>query len=208
MPPPAASAAVRIGHRLVTTLLVLVIGFGVLAVASIAVGLVRGGESLLYGDTITVPLQISPDDMGALPEGLRVSGWLDVTVEVHDPTIEQMLLRSAADLGPIVLVVVGLWLLRGFMRTVAQGDPFGGANVRRLRRLGFVLVAGAPLMSLLDYSLRLSLFNALPEFPSVDLGVAGYTLPGAALLGGLGVFVLAEVFAHGERLRDDVAGTI
>jgi hypothetical protein len=32
--------------------------------------------------------------------------------------------------------------------------------------------------------------------------------PAAALLAGLAVLVLAEVFAHGLRLREDVEGTI
>ena len=32
--------------------------------------------------------------------------------------------------------------------------------------------------------------------------------PAAALLAGLAVLVLAEVFAHGVRLREDVEGTI
>ena len=33
-------------------------------------------------------------------------------------------------------------------------------------------------------------------------------IPVPALLTGLGVLVLAEVFAHGVRLREDVEGTI
>jgi hypothetical protein len=94
------------------------------------------------------------------------------------------------------------------MRSVVEGDPFGAPNVQRLRRLGFLLVVGAPAVELLNYSLRLSLFNDLPPHPSTDIGVAGFSLPAAALLGGLGAFILAEVFAHGVRLREDVEGTV
>lgn len=201
------SGPVRAGHALVTGLLLLGLGFGVLTLVSIGVGLARDGDSLLYGDTLSVPLRLSPVDLD-LPAGLRVAGWPDVVVEVNDPTPQQMLLRSATDLGPLVLFVSGLWLLRGFMSSVRQGDPFGPRNVRRLRGLGFILLAGAPLVELLNYSLRSALFNVLPPFPSVDLGLAGYTLPAAALLGGLGAFILAEVFACGVRLREDVEGTI
>lgn len=107
-----------------------------------------------------------------------------------------------------MLFIAGLSLLRGFGRSVMDGDPFGLANVQRLRRLGFLLVAGAPLVELLKWSLRQSLYNALPPTPSVDIGVAGFSLPAAALLGGFGAFILAEVFAYGLRLREDVEGTV
>lgn len=205
-PPP--SGAVRTGHALVSALLVVVVAFGVLVLASIGVGLARHGESLLYGDTLTVPLQLSTDDIGPLPAGLRLDGGPDVDVEVHDPTSKQMFLRSAQDVGPLVLMIAGLWMLRGFMRSVRRGDPFGTPNVRRLRSLGFILVAGAIVVELVNYSLRSALYAAIPPFPTLHLGVAGYSLPGGAILAGLGAFILAEVFAHGVRLREDVEGTI
>jgi hypothetical protein len=73
-------------------------------------------------------------------------------------------------------------------------------------------VVGAPLVGLLNSalraSLRASLFNALPPERYGDVGTAGFSLPAGAMLGGLGAFVLAEVFAHGVRLREDVEGTI
>lgn len=202
------SGAVRAGQAIVTALLVFTVAFAVLVVASVGVGIARDGDSLLYGDTLTVPLQLSPDDLGPLPEGLRLNGWPDVHVEIHDPTTKQMLLRSATDFGPLALFIAGLWLLRGFMRSVREGDPFGVANVRRLRGLGFLLVVGAPLVELINYLVRQALFNEVPAFPSVDLGSAGYALPAGAMIGGLGAFILAEVFAYGVRLREDVEGTI
>lgn len=208
MTPLPPSGAVKTGHVLVTSLMVFALAFGVLTLASITVGLARSGDSLLYGDTLTVPLQLSVDDVGPLPSGLRLDGGPDVDVVVHNPTSKQMVLRSAQDLGPLVLMIAGLWVLRGFMRSVTRGDPFGSSNVRRLRGLGFLLVVGASAVELVNYSLRSALYTALPPFPTVHLGVAGYTVPGGALLGGLGAFILAEVFAHGVRLREDVEGTI
>jgi hypothetical protein len=208
MGPHAPSRAVTIGYRLVTLFLVIAVAFGAVAIASVGVGLARDGDSLLYGDTLTVPLQLSPDDAGPLPSGVRFQGWPDVSAEVKHPTSKQMLLRSATDFGPLVLFVAGLWLLRGFARSVRDGDPFGAPNVQRLRRLGFLLVVGAPLVELLNWSLRQSLYNNLPPNRFGNIGVAGFSLPGAALLGGLGAFILAEVFAYGLRLREDVAGTV
>jgi hypothetical protein len=203
-----ASRAVTIGHRLVTLFLVVAVASSAAAIASLGVGLARGGDSLLYGDTVSVPLQLSPEQAGQLPAGVRFRGWPDVTADVKDPTSKQMLLRSAMDFGPLVLLLAGLWLLRGFARSVMEGDPFGAANVTRLRRLGFLLVVGAPLVELLNWSLRQSLYNALPPNRFGDIGVEGFELPAGALLGGLAAFILAEVFAYGLRLREDVEGTV
>jgi hypothetical protein len=204
----AASRTVTAGYRIATGLLVLMVAVGLLWVVSVVVGVVRGGESLLYGDTLQVALQLSPEDVGPLPEGVHVNGWPDVTVEVADPTTKQMLLRSALDFGPLLLLIGGLWLLRGFLRSVLDGDPFGARQVQRLRGIGFILVVGAPIVVLFNSSLRAALYDAVPGYPSLDLGSEGLSLPLGALLGGLGAFILAEVFAYGLRLREDVEATI
>jgi hypothetical protein len=159
--PQPPSRAVQVGYSLLTLFLVFALLFGAVAVASVVVGVARGGESLLYGQTLTVPLQLSPDAV-RLPAGVHFQGSPDVSVEVEDPTSKQMLLRSAMDFGPLVLLIAGLWLLQGFARSVRDGDPFGSANVARLRRLGFLLAIGAPLVEVVNTSLRQSLYDALP----------------------------------------------
>jgi hypothetical protein len=205
---PEPSRAVTAGYRIANVLLVLALAAGVFWLVSVVVGIARGGESLLYGDTLKVPLQLSPEDVGPLPSAVHVNGWPDVTLEVADPTTEQMLLRSATDFGPLLLLIGGLWLLRGFLRSVLDGDPFGSRNVQRLRGIGFILTVCAPIVVLLNSSLRTALYNELPGYPSLDLGSEGLYLPLGALLGGLGAFILAEVFAYGLRLREDVEATI
>jgi hypothetical protein len=208
MSPQPPSRAVHIGHRLVTALLWFAIAFGVFALVSVGVGLARHGDSLLYGDTLSVPLQLSPDDVGRLPSGVRTSGWLDVSLEVKDPTTKQMVLRSAQDLTLVALMIAVLWQLQGFARSVVHGAPFGARNVERLRRIGFLLVLGGPVVALLNSALRTSLYSELPPVRGTDLAVAGFSLPGGAMLGGLGAFILAEVFAYGTRLREDVEATV
>jgi hypothetical protein len=58
------------------------------------------------------------------------------------------------------------------------------------------------------YSLRLAVYNSLPPYPSVHLAFEGPSIQGNALLGGLAAFILAEVFAYGLQLREDVEATI
>jgi Protein of unknown function (DUF2975) len=202
MGPEPPSRAVTAGYRIASVLLAIAVGFGVLWVVSITLDIVQGG------DTVQVPVQLSPEDVGPLPEGIHVAGWPDLTVEVADPTTKQTLLQGALAIGPGLLVIAALWLLRGFLGSVLAGDPFGARNVQRLRNLGLLLAAGAPLVALVDSALRNALFDELPPHPSVELGSEGFSIPLGALLAGLGAFILAEVFAYGRRLREDVEATI
>ena len=102
------------------------------------------------------------------------------------------------DLALLALFVAGLWLVRGFIGSVMAGDPFGEANVQRLRRLGFLLVIGAPAVAVLNSALAAALYNDLPLDRGGDLGVAGFSLPSGALVGGLGALV---VLRRGVCLR-------
>jgi hypothetical protein len=209
MPSPLPpSAAVRLAYVLVTGLLVLSLGFGLVILVSMGVGVMRDGNSLLYGDTLRIPMQLSTEGLAPLPPALVVDSWVDTGVAIKDPTVKQMLLQSAADVGPLVVFAGALWLVRGLLQSVTRADPFGPRNVRRLRNLGVLLAAGGVLVEVVNYSLRHALYNALPPFPTVDLGVSGPALPVGALLGALAAFVLAAVFAYGSQLREDVEGTI
>ena len=140
-----------------------------------------------------------------MPPGVRLTDDPPITVEVRDPSATQLLLSTATAVGPFLLLAGALWLPRGLARSVKKGGPFGRANTQRLRRLGFLLVVGAPVVELVNWALRLSLSNTLPEPLTVT---TGFSFPFALLLAGLGAFVLAEVFAHGARLREDVEATI
>lgn len=208
MAPTPPSTPVRFGLGLTTVVLVLTVLFGIFMVVSVIVGVARDGQSLLFANTVPVAVQISPDALGPLPADLRFSSGLDVTLEVHNPSTKVMLLRSAMEFGAGLLAIAGLWLLRGFLQSVARGDPFGARNVRRLRTLGFLLVVGAPIVEVVNYSLREALFVSIPPVPEFNIGIAGPMLPLAALLGGLAAFILAEVFAFGMRLREDAEATI
>ncbi len=205
----STSRAVRAARAITIALLVLSIGFTVLVLVSVGTGLFRHGDSLLYGDSITVPLQVSAGDLGQLPEGISADAWLDVDVTIQDPTISQMLLRSAQDLGPAVVIVWALWLLASVLNAAAHGDPFGRDNARRFRRLAVVLIAGGFALNVLNYAVLNAFFTQVPEYPSIDLAAGPFTpLPGGMLLGGLVAFALAAVFSDGARLREDVEGMV
>jgi hypothetical protein len=196
------SGAVTFGYNLVTFMLLVAVVFGAYRLVSTAVVLAGGPNR-----SIDVQAFV-PREAISVPEGTNAVGEPEVRVHIEHPTKAQTALAAGMDLGPIVLFVAGLWLLRGVARSVREGDPFVPDNVRRLRGIGFLLVAGSIGVEVLNGSLRLALYNRLPTNPEANLGSRGFSIPGTALLAGLGVFILAEVFAYGLRLREDVEGTV
>lgn len=198
MTSPRPSGAATTGYVLVTLLLVLAL------FAYPAFKIVEYSQMLFGDGSLEVEAQLDPERV-AVGEGIQLGSWPDIELVVEDPTTRAILLSAGEDVGPWLLVVAGLWLLWGLARSVRQGNPFGPENVKRLRALGFLLVVGAPLVAFLNSALRSSLLNHLPPG---DFGLSGVELPAAALLAGLGVFILAEVFAYGLRLREDVEGTV
>ena len=96
-----------------------------------------------------------------------------------------------------VLVIVGR--LRSIFATLTAGDPFHPDNVRRLRVVGLML-AGLELGRYLIWALGSSLL------PGVDRVEPNFSL--TAWFSVLVVFVLAEVFREGARLRREAELTI
>ena len=143
-----------------------------------------------------------------LPAGVLLKENPTVTLDVAHPTTKQKVLASgtAAALG--VVLALGLWLLRGVAGSVRAGNPFSRANVTRLRGLGYLLVAGAPLEAAVDQWLRFELVNTLPRARYGDAMAPSFNLPVGVMLAGVGVFILAEVVDYGFRLREDVEATV
>jgi hypothetical protein len=111
--------------------------------------------------------------------------WLAATVAV------------AAYVG--VLLVI-FFRLRQVFATLILGDPFRPENVGRLRIVGLGLIA----LEVAGYIVRIALIWAIPaREDSADFGI---NLSGWFAI--LVVFVLAEVFREGARLRRDAELTI
>jgi DUF2975 family protein len=181
-----------------TLFLIAGIAFGVFVVASALDGAVRGGHE------IAVHQEVRADEVNSLPLTVDRPETVPVTVHIEDARPNQVFVSAGRDLVAVTLVVAVLWLLRLLLRSVRDGDPFTTANVRRLRAIGFLLVVGAPVAYLVTKGCEQWLASSST---AGELGTS-FTLPGAGPIAGLGVFVLAEVFAHGARLRADVEGTV
>jgi hypothetical protein len=201
------SRAVRVGYALTTFLLVVSVGFATFLLVDGAVGVARDGERLVSGRSLDVHVQVPPERV-RLPDGLRHDGWLPAVARIEHPGSREVVLWTALQLTQAALFIGVLWLLRGLARSVRKGDPFDAANVQRLRGIGSLLAFGGLLVEILDSSIRAQLWEALPAGRFGNIGTEGFSVPGNMLLAGLGAFILAEVFAQGLRMREDLEGTV
>jgi hypothetical protein len=99
-------------------------------------------------------------------------------------------------LGALIAILSGL---RKVFATLTTGDPFQPENIRRLRLIGFVLAG----MELARYALNTLL---LAIAPSLGWEIDGFNI--TVWFSVLVVFVLAEVFREGARLRREAELTI
>lgn len=196
MTPTRPSRSTAFATNLAALLLVLAGAFGVFLI----------GKAVFGGPQEVVAHQeVRPAQLASLPPSVVRPSTVPVTIRIRDASSQQLFLSTARDLIVVVLFVAVLWLVRRLLLSVRDGDPFTNANVRRLRTLGFLLLVGLPLGGILTRYLEAGLAASSPVG---ELGTALRLDPGPGPIVALGVFVLAEVFAHGARLRDDVEGTV
>jgi hypothetical protein len=186
-------------YLVVTALLIAFLATGVILTTTAIIGAIRGDH------TITQDRFVPPDALTALPANIKPTTNIPVTVTIDHASPSQLFLRLAITLLQGLLIIALLWQLWGLLRSARHGDPFTGANIRRLRQFGWLLLLGWPMVAYLTMALKELLAMSLPANDTEGL----FAPPiGGALLFGLAVLVLAEVFAHGLRLREDVDGTI
>jgi len=113
------------------------------------------------------------------------------------PMLALVMLAVEAYLAALIVIFNRL---RRVFETLTLGDPFRPENVSRLRVIGLALVA----LEVLGYLVRLSAAWLLPR-DAVDVSVS---LNFSGWFAIMVVFVLAEVFREGARLRGEAELTI
>lgn len=202
MQPPSPSYAATVGHRLTTFMLLATIVVALFMV----VDAVRGApRDVTFRATAPVNLDKVPKRVHPIEKQASFS--------VEKPSAREQRLALAADLVPLALLAAVLWFLRGVARSVRDGDPFTSTNVRRLRVIGGLLIVGVIAAHYATAQLDLAIGDPYTSSPQQKFSEQGLLppdddFPFSVLLGGLGAFILAQVFAHGVRLREDVAATI
>jgi hypothetical protein len=113
------------------------------------------------------------------------------------PAFEALLFSAGLYIGALIVIINRL---RRVFETLTQGDPFRPENVGRLRVVGLSLFA----LEVIGYFVRMAAIWLAPE--SGDHFTLSISLSGWFAI--LAVFVLAEVFREGARLRSDAELTI
>ncbi len=115
-------------------------------------------------------------------------------------------------IGAFALIAVALVLavrffaaLHEIIISVDRGEPFDPANAQRLRRMGWLAIAGQLIFIPIGAMGRwlAPYLERLDEEFAMDIGLD----PGALLLIAI-LFILARVFERGTELRRDVEGTV
>ncbi len=111
--------------------------------------------------------------------------------------IRALLLLGVAAAVPAHVIFSRLIAVIG---TVLAGETFASPNARRVRAIGWALLA----IQLLDVPLLL----IVPHFAGMGVRVDGSSISIGGWLSVLVAFVLARVFAEGAALREDLEGTV
>jgi hypothetical protein len=106
-------------------------------------------------------------------------------------------------------LAIGLWVLtqlRDVFRTLRDGHPFVAANATRIRWIGYAVIIGAIVDSLATYGANA---YARSHFAADGLRFDAWPrLDMYAIICGLIILVIAEVFRAGARLDEDQSLTI
>jgi Protein of unknown function (DUF2975) len=115
--------------------------------------------------------------------------------------ITAMRLIMAIGIGAAPLTHILLTRLLAIVETVRRGDPFVAGNAARLQTTAWALL-GLELLHL-----AVGAIAAAASSPSQPLDL-DWSFSVTGWLAVLLLFVLARVFDHGTRMRDDLEGTV
>jgi len=131
-----------------------------------------------------------------LPSDLEI--WRKANTEgARGPMLAAGLAAYGVYVGVVLLIVERV---RRIFSTLTAGDPFHPANVTRLRAIGFSLAA----LELINYAVNLVAGWAFPA----HVRSVRFPFNPTAWFAVLVVFVLAEVFREGARLRSEAELTV
>lgn len=158
------------------------------------------------GDPIAVTVTDQRVTVPALDAVGVAYGRADVVATIADPTTGQRWLHLLPGVVVVLLAVAVCWQLRRLAQAITSGDPFRPGGWRRLITLAFLLGLGWPVAEAVRQNATMEILTA---FRDPALGMSAeltFFWPALAIAGVLGL--LAEAFASGQRLREDVEGLV
>jgi hypothetical protein len=129
-------------------------------------------------------------------------GWVKEIFALSDDALatQVLALLGAVGLGTVLVNHVVLTRLHGIIETVRLGNPFVAANAARLRVTAWAIL-GLEVLYVIAGAVGARLVPTVEMAPDWQAAASKWLL---VLL----LFVLAQVFEDGARMRDDLSGTV
>jgi hypothetical protein len=139
------------------------------------------------------------------------SGGGQVLLCASHPAAGQRLLVCLTQVPAVAFSLAVVLLLAQLLRVIRSGGPFAVTVARRLRFLGWFVLAGSLVVAVGESVAQSSFVSTVVTGPvpavrnAVDAGIAVLFVP---LLIACGMLTLARVIRAGARMSDDLAGTV
>jgi Protein of unknown function (DUF2975) len=160
--------------------------------------------------TLTIPVSVALDEgrIASPSLGIERADIRDLRGSLRFP-LQRGRVFIVNSLLLILAIAVGLWLtteLQKVLRTVRDGKPFAASNAMRMRRIAWIVIIGELVRATIVY---LENSYAATHFTAEGLRfTARADLSVAAIVEGLIILVIAEVFRAGTRLDEDQSLTV
>ena len=160
--------------------------------------------------TLTIPVSVAVGEgrIAAPSLGIERADIQDLRGSLRFP-LQRGRIFIANSLLLILAIGVGLWLtteLQRVLRTVRDGKPFAPSNATRMRRIAWIVIVGEFVRATIVY---LENSFAATHFTAEGLRfTARADLSVTAIVEGLIILVIAEVFRLGTRLDEDQSLTV
>ena len=157
---------------------------------------------LLTGGDVTTEVELDQSAVQGLPD---VSGAVHAEVVLRHADGGELLLSVLPAVLGTLLVALTLLRLLAVTRTLRTGEVFSAKNVRRLRDVALLVLAGGTVLQVIDGVCRSELARRTVAGAHSGISVQISILPvGVGLL----VAFLAEVMRRDVVLRDEVDGLV
>jgi hypothetical protein len=128
------------------------------------------------------------------------------TLQIETRNFLLVLITNAAKIIGLVGVAYIFYILRSIVKDIQGGEPFAEENIRRIRKLGYVLLIFSILFQVAQFLAASEVLRRLPEVqPELS---AGHAFDAGVILISLLVLLLAHVWSYGLEIERDRELTI
>lgn len=207
-----ADPVVRLLTVLVSVFYRVAWGFGVLLIVAVCALELFAGTETRQILSIGVPTTVDLDDVNI---GTAWGGSLSLKMDEAEGSLRvpiasaPLWFRLTAYLGLAVIYVLFLrflFHLRELFRRVRAGAPFDERNATTLHWLGLLLILIDTLGSAYSYGLSQLVLRAMST-PSIPV-TSSFSMSGTAIVVGLVLLALAEIFRRGAVLEEEQAHVV